>query len=171
MRTRSIHSEDRDDSKLTDLSYFTWKALTIVRWSLLEFLDSVFLLMSAIFSLPWKRCRDIKENNRVQQCDELWFEFTLAFFVCDFTVLPGVWRKGLWSWVMLQWWVQGRGSPTELRTGWVFQCEAPQADEPGGTPELWDSLNGPRRSNIQCHKTDKCFNHINKRGNQCPLLH
>ena len=34
---------------------FTWKALTMVRWSLLEFLDRVLLLMSAIFSLPWER--------------------------------------------------------------------------------------------------------------------
>lgn len=33
----------------------TWKALTMVRWSLLEFLDRVFLLMSATFSLPCKR--------------------------------------------------------------------------------------------------------------------
>jgi len=32
---------------------FTWKALTMVRWSLLEFRDRVFRLLSAIFSLPW----------------------------------------------------------------------------------------------------------------------
>lgn len=42
----------RCDRKEAGEGRSTWKALIMVRWSLFEFLDSTFLLMSAIFSLP-----------------------------------------------------------------------------------------------------------------------
>lgn len=53
MKTKSNHTTNRN-VKSQGCSCFTLTALTIVRWSLLEFLDRALLLMSAIFSLPWK---------------------------------------------------------------------------------------------------------------------
>lgn len=84
----------------------------------------------------------------------------LSFHVSGLSALPGVWRKGLWSWVKRRWWVRGRGSPTEPRTGWVSRCEAPRGDEPSGNPELSGSLNGPGRSNTQHVHT---LNHLSSK--------
>lgn len=94
----------------------------------------------------------IKTESRVEKRIEV---CVTAAFMCV-GALPGVWKKGLWSWVKRRWWVQGWGSPKEPRTGWVYRCEAPQADEPGGNPALSGSLSGPGRSNIVTKTQMKC---------------
>lgn len=58
----SCHRLTQGGQKVTDERGRTWKALTIVRWSLLEFLDRVLRLMSATFSLPCERRAEIKNR-------------------------------------------------------------------------------------------------------------
>lgn len=148
------------DRKEADELCSTWKALIMVRWSLFEFLDSTFLLMSAIFSLPWEK-HAAGMSSRV------------CVLILSFHsgALPGVWRRGPWSWAKQRWWGRGRGSPAELRKGWVCLCEAPRGDGPGGNPAPLSSLHGPAHSDPkQTHRAwGQCFHYFDSKNSNCTL--